>query len=96
MFFATSFYCFVRAFDSFYKGVGEAEFAAEGGFAGGHLSVVGLVIEAGEVEETVEEEDSYLVAQGVTIGGGLASGGFKGDGKVACLRVGDLGRCGET
>ena len=39
------------------EGGGEAEFAAEGGFAGGHFAVVGLVVFAGEVEEAVEEKD---------------------------------------
>jgi hypothetical protein len=83
-------------FDSVDEGVGEAEFAAEGGFAGGHLAVVGLVVKAGEVEETVEEEDSYLVAQGVAVGYGLAGGGLERDGEVAGVVVRDFSGGWET
>ena len=45
------------------EGCGEAEFAAEDGFAGGHFAVVGFVVFAGEVEEAVEEEDADFVAR---------------------------------
>ena len=48
------------------------------------------------MEETVEQKNSYLVAQGVAVGGGLAGGSFERDGKVACLRVGDLCRRGKA
>ena len=39
------------------------ELGAEGGFAGGHLAFVGLVVFAGDVEEAVEDEDFDLVAE---------------------------------
>ena len=54
------------------------------------------MIEAGEVEEAVEEEDSYFVAQGVAVGGGLTGGCFKGDGEVSGVGVGDLVGSGEA
>ena len=81
---------------AFDESVGEFEFGAERGFAGGHLSVVGFVIEAGEVEEAVEEEDSYFVAQRVAVGGGLAGGGFEGDGEVPGVGVGYFVGRGEA
>jgi hypothetical protein len=65
------------------EGGGETEFAAEGGFAGGHFAVVGFVVLAGEVEEAVEEEDANFVAQGVAVGGGLTGCGFERDGEIA-------------
>ncbi len=49
---------------AFDEAVGEPEFAAEFGFAGGHLAFVGLVVFAGEVEEAVEDEDLYFGVEG--------------------------------
>ena len=52
-------------------------------FASGHLPVVSLVIEAGQVKQTVEEEDSHLVAQWVAEAVSLACGGFERDREVS-------------
>jgi hypothetical protein len=46
---------------AFDEGGGEAEFAAEGGLAGGHFAVVGFVVFAGKVEQAVEDEDFDFV-----------------------------------
>ena len=82
------------------ESVWEAEFGAEVGFARGHLARVGLVVEACEVEEAVEEEDAEFGLKRVTEAGGLSSGGFEGDGEVAGVLVGGgkagLGRGGEA
>ena len=78
------------------ESVREFEFGAERGFAGGHLSVVGFVIETGEVEEAVEEEDSYFIAQRVAVGDGLTGGGFEGDGEVSGVGVGYFVGRGEA
>jgi hypothetical protein len=59
------------------------EFAAEVGFAGGHFAFVGFVVFTGEVEETVEDEDFYFVAESVAVGVGLTRGSIKGDGEIA-------------
>jgi hypothetical protein len=75
---------------------GEAEVGTELGFAVGHLAAVGLVVEAGEVKQAVEEEDADLVAEGVAEGVGLADGGVEGDGEVAGVVRGELGRGGEA
>jgi hypothetical protein len=72
------------------------EFAAKGGLEDGHFSVVRLVVLAGEVEESVEEEDFYLVVESVAVGGGLAGGGIKRDGKVAGVLAGECGGRGEA
>ena len=69
--------------DSVDQADGELEFGAEFGFAGGHLAGVGLVVEAGEVEQAVEEQDADLDVEGVAEGGGLAGGSVERDGKVA-------------
>ena len=58
--------------------------------------MVGLVVEAGEVEETVKEEDAELGGEGVAVLGGLAGGGVEGDGEVAGVRGGNLGCCREA
>ena len=44
----------------------------------------------------MEDEDAYLVAQGVTVGCGLAGGGFEGDGEVPGVGVSDLGGRGKA
>ena len=49
--------CSCGAFD---KSGGEVELTAEGGLAGGHFSVVGLVVFSGEMEKAMEEEDFNL------------------------------------
>ena len=53
------------------------------------------MIEAGEVEETVKEEDLYLFAKGVAVGGGLAGGGFERDSEVSGVGVSGLTRKGR-
>jgi hypothetical protein len=55
----------------------ETELAAELSFTRGHLAVVGLMVETGEMEEPVEEKDLYFVAQGVAVNSGLTCGGFE-------------------
>jgi hypothetical protein len=54
------------------------------------------VVEAGQVEETVEEEDFDLGGDGVAICRGLAGCGFEGDGEISGVLVGEGWRCGET
>jgi hypothetical protein len=54
------------------------------------------VVLAGEVKEAVEDEDSYFVAQGVAVGGGLADGGFERDGEVAGVFGGEVCWRGEA
>jgi hypothetical protein len=81
---------------AFDEGGGEAELAAEGGFAGGHFAVVGFVVFAGEVEEAVEDENFDFVGQGVAVGGGLAGGGFERDGEVAGVFGREGGGRGEA
>ena len=76
------------------EGIGEAELGAKVGFAGGHLALVGLVVETGEMEEAVKQEDAELVGEGVAVFGGLAGGGVEGDGEIArvlmgCWQAGD-------
>jgi prepilin-type processing-associated H-X9-DG protein len=63
--------------------VGKAEFAAQFGFADGHVAVIGLVVETGEVQKAVKEQDADLVAEAVTVGRRLTGGGFEGDGEIA-------------
>jgi hypothetical protein len=75
---------------------GQAEGSAELGFASGHLAGVGLMVFAGEVEEAVEQEDFYLGGKSIIKKCGLAGGGVEGDGEVACVLLGDLGRSGEA
>jgi hypothetical protein len=85
-----------RLCGAFDEGGGQAEVAAEGGFAGGHFAVVGFVVFAGEVEEAVEEEDFCFLGKGVAIGFGLARGGFERDGEVACVLGGEGRGRGEA
>ena len=75
---------------------GKTEVAAECGFLSGHFAVVGLVVLAGEMEETVEEENFYFVAEGVAVGGGLARGSVERDGQVACVLFRELLGRGEA
>ena len=58
--------------------------------------MVGLVVEAGQMEETVEEEDFDLGGDGVAICRGLAGCGFKGDGEISGVLVGEGWGCGEA
>ena len=70
------------------EGVGEAELGAEDGFPGGHFAGIGFVVEAGEVQEAVEEENAEFGFEGVAVFGGLAGGGVEGDSEVAGVLVG--------
>ena len=70
----------VGAFD---EALGEAEACAELLFAAGHFAVVGFVVVAGEMEETMEDEDLQFTGEGVALIGGLAAGGFHADGQIA-------------
>jgi hypothetical protein len=54
------------------------------------------VIEAREVKQAVEEQDAYLIAKGMTVGFGLARGGFERDGKIARVNGCDLGGRGKA
>ena len=58
--------------DAFNQGDREPQLAAKFGFAGSHLSFVGLVIEAVEVQQAVKQKDADLIAQAVAVGSGLA------------------------
>jgi len=69
---------------------------AEDGFANGHFAIVCLVIFTGEVQETMQQEDTNLVAQGVAVGCGLAGGGFERDGEIAGVFACYFWRCGEA
>ena len=44
----------------------------------------------------MEEENSYFIAQRVTVDGGLTGGGFEGDGEVSGVGVGDFVGRGEA
>jgi hypothetical protein len=82
--------------DSVDEAAGEFELGAEGGFASGHLSVIDFMVLAGEVEETVEEEDADFGVERVAVGDGLAGGGVKRDGEVAGVLVCDFRGRGEA
>jgi hypothetical protein len=78
------------------EGGREFEGGAESCFAGSHLAVVGLVVQAGEVKQAVEDEDAELFFERVAILRGLTGGGFERDGEVAGMVLGDLGGSREA
>lgn len=61
----------------------DGEFIAEGEFAGVHLSGVGFVIVAAEVEKAMENELFYLEFEREAGGGGLSGGLLGGDDDIA-------------
>ena len=66
---------------------GELERLAKLGLAGGHFAGVDFVVHAGEVQETVEEEDAELFGESVAVLGGLAAGGLERDGEITGVAV---------
>jgi hypothetical protein len=48
------------------------------------------------MEQAVEEEDFDLDGEGVVVKGGLAGGGFEGDGEVSGVLIGKGRGCGEA
>lgn len=67
----------------FYVALFDGEFIAEGEFAGVHLSGVGFMIVAAEVEKAMENELFYLEFEREAGGGGLSGGLLGGDDDVA-------------
>ena len=55
---------------------------------GGHLAAVGLMVEAGEVEQAVKYQDTELVSERMAVLRSLAGGGFERDGEVAGVLCG--------
>ena len=78
----------MHAFD---QSDGQTQFAAQFALAGGHLAVVGLVVQAGEMQQPMQQEDADLIAQRVPEGRGLTGGGIERDRQIAGVVVRILG-----
>ena len=81
---------------SFDQADGQLQKLPQFGFAGGHLTLIDLVIHPGEVQKTVEQKDANLVREGVPVLGGLALRGLEGDGKIARVPSTELRRSGKA
>lgn len=62
---------------------GKAERASQARFLACHFSRVGFMIVAGQVQQTVQDEDLQLVVGGVSQAAGIACGDLRRDGKIA-------------
>jgi hypothetical protein len=76
--------------DAFDQAVGQAKLNAKLSFACSHLTVVSLVVQTGEMQQTVQQQYSNLVAERVIVRRSLTIRGLKRDGEIASVISGNL------
>src|ERR1700729_545938 len=82
----------LRRMNPFDQGRRQPKLAAKLGLTSGHLSIIGLMIESAEMKQAMQQQDTNLVAQVVSIGSGLTRGRLQRDSEIACVCLADLVR----